>query len=60
MLRPLPHIRGVRRVRRALGERPEQVRGAAPELDRATYGTLLDPANLGREYTWDLPAHLWE
>lgn len=35
-------------------------RTQVPELDRATYGTLLDPANLGREYTWDLPAHLWE
>ncbi|MFD6485885.1 PIG-L deacetylase family protein [Streptomyces bacillaris] len=35
-------------------------RTQVPELDRASYGKLLDPANLGREYAWDLPAHLWE
>ncbi|MFE5996929.1 PIG-L deacetylase family protein [Streptomyces sp. NPDC056454] len=35
-------------------------RTQVPELDRETYGTLLDPANLGREYAWELPSHLWE
>ncbi|MBD0708727.1 PIG-L family deacetylase [Streptomyces sp. CBMA291] len=35
-------------------------RTQVPELDRQTYGTLLTPANLGREYGWTLPTTRWE
>ncbi|CAM5641691.1 hypothetical protein SMICM304S_08392 [Streptomyces microflavus] len=58
--RPAPAAHALRRHRGRQGARGPLHHTQVPELDRATYGTLLDPANLGRESTWDLPAHLWE